>query len=64
MLYLVLDTLLTAINHSFFLMLLSTCMQEVSDETLLYQGVEYPGAQALTLHQLEQFIARVRSYCL
>lgn len=34
-------------------------MQDVFDETLLYQGVAYPGQHALTLFQLEQFVARV-----
>lgn len=39
-----------------------SCMQEVFGEHLLYQGVLYPGAQALTLTQLEQFVARVHAY--
>ena len=37
-------------------------MQDLFQEPLLYQGVQYPGAQALTLQQLEQFIARVHAF--
>lgn len=36
--------------------------QEVFGDNLLYQGVLYPGAQALTLAQLEQFVARVHAH--
>lgn len=36
-------------------------LQEVFGDNLLYQGVLYPGAQALTLAQLEQFVARVHA---
>lgn len=36
-------------------------LQDVFEETLLYQGVAYPGQQALKLPQLEQFIARVHA---
>lgn len=36
-------------------------LQEVFEESLSYQGVTYPGQQALTLPQLEQFIARVHA---
>ena len=36
-------------------------LQEIFEENLSYQGVTYPGQQALTLPQLEQFIARVHA---
>ena len=36
-------------------------LQDVFGDTLLYEGVPYPGTQALTLQQLEQFVAKVRA---
>ncbi|DBA81363.1 hypothetical protein WJX79_002588 [Trebouxia sp. C0005] len=36
-------------------------LQEVFGDNLVYEGVRYPGAQALTLAQLEQFVARVHA---
>lgn len=36
-------------------------LQDLFEESLTYQGVIYPGEQALTLSQLEQFIARVHA---
>lgn len=39
------------------------CLQDVFEDTLLYQGLLYPGKQALTLQQLEQFVANVCAVC-
>lgn len=36
-------------------------LQDLFEESLTYQGATYPGEQALTLSQLEQFIARVHA---
>lgn len=36
-------------------------MQDLCEESLTYQGAAYPGEQALTLSQLEQFTARVHA---
>ena len=41
--------------------MLRLMLQEVFEESLLYQGVAYPGEQALTLSQLKHFIARVHA---